>query len=1258
MIKKFFKQKGVSLTEALVAIFVSTVVMGATYAIYANFQGTFVRQINYNNLKQEARFALHVLQHDSRMAGFKHERSTFGEVQIPVKVLNDDGTEVSDDTEFGETVMFCFDTEPYSADSNNPVAIQRKLIRYELQLPFTSATEKTTLKKKIWNTPTCDPNDANATVDVDWVPVAQFFKTMGIRLRSKHIDFEVQLETTDDKIRETYTASSYMRNLNFGGSNYYVYNEEDLHENRTAVLPFTGSLKVNCSSKLTLDLQTSNFLGEFKEKNKMIVLHQGETVGGTSLTRTYPLDHADILYKAEKPPAIIGIPSLSQDEMRLKLTTTTTSSALPPGLSLEPGYIDANNNDQGDAGEWDGTIKLSGTLESADTNYTFNSDGYQDFTIRLKADLDTNCDGLGWNNQNEAYKDYKVRVMKFSAPQFSDVNLHTWEARGFNYGDSNYEKRGTQSYNGGPFYDKTEDGRSFYVQQNLASPSFLVSKDNYDSFVLKGTVCSGGYPDCNPTMRAWLDDDMLGFAAGLQRPNIPHKVWEDKKIRACAGVNYKGLNKLDTFSETRLRNSLRTAERNIWNNLSTTEKESWFGEPADMVYDMYLFSWWGAESRKNRSALHLHQYKGYEHLHIRNCGYPDGTYSSHQWINWITGWDDVTPYINTYFAPRGYNRLFYLNDNTRPTNTGSRNCYSNTTSYSRISFNPGATHRWNCSWGKDAGVKNMVTLTYHPNKFRVNIENKPNKSNTDSQRFTAFDLRFNASGVLKKHTSTSWPYSELSDENAVDVVLPTHTTCGEAKVLPQQNYSCTVADLKTESFKRFQRGAAAIVNYSQPDNRFANIQIAELPRFVPAIDADNKPMPEAQNLYYFMNDDFKTINRIYGLLSKSYDPAGDHLEVLVKASSSSVCQTIGGIGTAEDLDNPVTDTINSVSVSVDCRLSNTWRARTAVAPTNDALPNIREIYDINNKSGYSGARASVTTTEEGTIFVFADGSFRYNELPDDFNDGNAHTDSFYYAVQTEDTANGRISDIKKVYIGYNIANTIPTGVSFKEAGGTSITNLQDFDIAEDAKKDLTVGEIYASDTDEPDDNDFVRFNLGQVPIDDPDIDVDHGARFRIDQKDEKFYLVLNSATKEQNTSIRWNQLPEDKKYFAIRIIATDLRGNQLATTQKVYVDRVDCSETAMENIKIYKTKAAMTIEGFIIAAAGEKVFKRQTVPFTSNLDQATITFDFVERSVQPSIKISEQTITLGEETATIGMLSNRCKNSHDYIDRQQLWSNE
>ena len=38
--------------------------------------------------------------------------------------------------------------------------------------------------------------------------------------------------------------------------------------------------------------------------------------------------------------------------------------------------------------------------------------------------------GLGWEDQNEAYKEYTIRVMKYSAPQFADVNLHTWEPKG------------------------------------------------------------------------------------------------------------------------------------------------------------------------------------------------------------------------------------------------------------------------------------------------------------------------------------------------------------------------------------------------------------------------------------------------------------------------------------------------------------------------------------------------------------------------------------------------------------------------------------------------------------------------------------------------------------------------------------------------------------------------------------------------------------------------------------------------------------
>ena len=194
-------------------------------------------------------------------------------------------------------------------------------------------------------------------------------------------------------------------------------------------------------------------------------------------------------------------------------------------------------------------------------------------------------------------------------------------------------------------------------------------------------------------------------------------------------------------------------------------------------------------------------------------------------------------------------------------------------------------------------------------------------------------------------------------------------------------------------------------------------------------------MPMAQNLYYYMDEDYLTINRIYGLLSKSYDPQGEHLEVLVDANTdTNSCAQVGSLGTAE------TGSIKSQNVdggtrSMDCRLSGTWRATTAVWANNTELPNIGEMYDTRDKNSYSGARASIETTEGGTIFVFADGSFRYETLPTGFDDGQPHQDSFYYAVQTQDTSNERISDIKKVYIGFNIGNTTPTGVSFKEEDG-------------------------------------------------------------------------------------------------------------------------------------------------------------------------------------------------------------------------------
>jgi len=1219
-LKKFITQKGLSLTEALVAVVVSTIVMGATYTIYNNFQGTFVRQINHNNMKQEARFALHVLQHDSKMAGYKHPDSTDGEVQVPVKVLNTDGTEVADDTEFGEIVSFCFDTEDNSGN------IQRKLIKYELKAPYSPITDKTVLKKKVWNTTNCDEDDTvNTTVDADWMPVAQFFDEIGIRIRSKHIDFEITLVSKDEKVTEKYTASVYMRNLNFGGKTYYVYDEEDLHENRTAVIPFTGSLKVQCANNLTRDIQLANFT----TSDDIIILHQGETVGGTSLTRT----HDAIVFNSEKPPAITGIPSVSHDEMRLKLVTTTVAANLPPGLTVTSGYDDLNNNNSADDGEWDGSLTLEGTLDNLDTNYTFNSDGYQDFTIRLKADLDTSCDSQPWEDQNEAYKDYKVRVMKYDAPQFSDVNLHTWEAKGFTYGDANYESKGTSSYNGGPNYDLTDDGRSFYIQQNLASPSFLASTEEYDSFVLKGMICSGGYPDCNHDMSAWMDDDMLGFAAGYQRPSVVQKTWPDGRIRACAGIDYESLNGTSDFSASELRDSLRSNDKTEWDGLSASEKNEWWGEPADLVYDMYLWSWWGAQG--NRSAIHLHHFKGYEFDHTRNCGYDDGSYLSHADMNRLTGWSTPNSSKMSDFNENGYNRLFMRTDSTRPTNTGSRNCNNRGSSFSRISYNPGATHKWGCGHGKNTGVKNTVTLTYHPNKFRANIDNKPHVANSNSQRFTAFDYRFDSDGDLFDHTLSAWPYNEDTTPTAIS--LPSGDDDTE--------------ELKAEGFKRFQKGSVAIVSFSQPDNRYSNIQIARLPRFIPDKTDGNKPMPKAQNLYYYMDEDYFTVNRIYGLLSKSYDPFGEHIEVLVQSNSSANCAQIGGRGTNET-GSIKTQSVDGSDRSMNCRLSGEWRATTAVWANNTELPNIGEMYDTQDKDSYSGARATVTTTAGNTIYVFADGSFRYQAYADGFNDGTPKEDSFYYAVQSEDTSNNRISDIKKVYIGFNIGNTTPTGVSFKEADGTAITDNNNFDIAEDDNKDLIVGEIYATSTQEPDTHDFVRFNLGEVPNDDSDKDVDHGTRFRIDQKDDKFYLVLND-----DSDIRWSNLPSNKKYFSIRIVATDLRGNQLTTTEKVYVDRVDCSETAMENITVYKTKAAMTIEGYIQGKEGEKVFRRQTVPLTTSLDEAVITFEYPERSVQPSVKIAEKTVTVDGEDVVIGMLSNRCKETHSYIDRQQLWSN-
>ena len=326
-----------------------------------------------------------------------------------------------------------------------------------------------------------------------------------------------------------------------------------------------------------------------------------------------------------------------------------------------------------------------------------------------------------------------------------------------------------------------------------------------------------------------------------------------------------------------------------WDGLSTAEKNEWWGEPADMTYDMYLWSWWAA--RGNQSAIHLHHFKGYTFNHTRNCGRSgEWSYLSHANMSHLMGWSTPNNSQQLNYNTQGYDRLFARFDNTRPTNTGNRNC-SNPRSFSQISYNPGATHRWRCSWGRNAGVKNTVTLTYHPNKFRANVENKPHVANSLSQRFTAFDYRFDTNGNLKDHTNTTFPYTENATGTAVS--LPARSEDTDA--------------LKASMFKRFQRGSVAIVSFSQPDNRYSNIQIARLPRYVPQKSASNKPMPKAQNLYYYMDEDYYTVNRIYGLLSKSYDPQGEHLEVLVQSNSGSNCAEIGSV----DGDSAETGTVKT-----------------------------------------------------------------------------------------------------------------------------------------------------------------------------------------------------------------------------------------------------------------------------------------------------------------------------------------------------------
>ena len=83
-----------------------------------------------------------------------------------------------------------------------------------------------------------------------------------------------------------------------------------------------------------------------------------------------------------------------------------------------------------------------------------------------------------------------------------------------------------------------------------------------------------------------------------------------------------------------------------------------------------------------------------------------------------------------------------------------------------------------------------------------------------------------------------------------------------------------------------------------------------------------------------------------------------------------IVHKIGSRGVAETGSSIKAQIVDGSSRTMNCRLSGTWRATSAVWANNSELPNIGEMYDTMDKSSYSGARASITTTAGGTIFVF------------------------------------------------------------------------------------------------------------------------------------------------------------------------------------------------------------------------------------------------------------------------------------------------
>ncbi len=206
--QNFKNQSGMSLAEALMAVVISTIVMGTAYFIYNNFQQTFVRQLNHSVIKQEVRFAVHSLQLDLRMAGYKHIDANDNISDANAIRLFDTSNNAVTDGNDADRVSACFDHE------NNDGTVQRKIVEYEIGIEQTGDTDKTILKKRIYDSDNCTLNNDDTT-PISWEPVAKHFKKFKIQKKNNILNFDIELEDPGEKIIEKYSAAAFMRNVSY-----------------------------------------------------------------------------------------------------------------------------------------------------------------------------------------------------------------------------------------------------------------------------------------------------------------------------------------------------------------------------------------------------------------------------------------------------------------------------------------------------------------------------------------------------------------------------------------------------------------------------------------------------------------------------------------------------------------------------------------------------------------------------------------------------------------------------------------------------------------------------------------------------------------------------------------------------------------------------------------------------------------------------------------------------------------------------------